>query len=103
MRKVKRWKRTYNKDKVRGTCYQGTIKSSTAELIKTFGDVVVTHSDKTRIEWCIEFEDKKIATIYDWKESVPVEDVVLFCVGGEDKVVVRRIEKILNFKRYKKM
>lgn len=65
-----------------GTCLQGSLRSSYHTLVRLFGEPNMGHDGKTRAEWILRFDDGTIATIYDWKEYKPVEDVTVWNVGG---------------------
>ena len=52
---------------------------------------------KVQAEWLVEFEDGKVATIYDWKQySTPYQEVRDWHIGGYDSEVVGRIQSILG-------
>jgi hypothetical protein len=50
-----------------GTSLQGYVKTTYSDLVAIFGEPE-RGGDKTTVEWCIDFEDGTVATIYDWKE-----------------------------------
>ena len=89
---------------VGGTSLQGTIAITYAELVDIFGQpsYIPEAGEKTQAEWWLLFTDGTIATIYDWKKyGTPVEDVVVWNIGGKDmdaeyqvKQVVREIREI---------
>jgi len=74
--------------KVGGTSLKGYITASRKELVETFGEPCLfepSTMEKVQIEWCLEFEDGTVATIYDWKQygHIPPEDeIVDWNVGG---------------------
>lgn len=58
------------------TCWTlSTIQATRTALCKAFGAPIDTSGagDKVNFEWNIQFEDGRVATIYDWKED-PVAD-----------------------------
>ena len=53
-----------------GSHLQGHIIVDFATLVNVFGDPSCNGDEyKVQKEWCLEFEDGVIATIYDWKEG----------------------------------
>lgn len=53
--------------------------------------------EKVQVEWAIQFDDGKVATIYDWKEyTTPAEMVTDWHIGGHDPEVGLRIKSILR-------
>lgn len=51
-------------------------------LVELFGPPCYTNGDKTQAEWVLRFPDGAVATVYDYKEAGPVEDVTCWHVGG---------------------
>lgn len=51
------------------TSLQGSVDATRDELVAVFGEPhpIESSDGKVTTEWIIEFEDKTIATIYDWK------------------------------------
>jgi hypothetical protein len=78
-------KRTTKTD---GTSLKGYITASRKELVEVFGEPCLfepSTMEKVQIEWCLEFGDGTVATIYDWKQygHIPPEDeIVDWNVGG---------------------
>lgn len=88
---------------VNGTCLQGRIETTLAELTKKFGPPHVekpNHFDKVGYEWMLEFSDGTIATIYDWKRytNKPLEPNEKFewNIGGYDQQAVKNIFQIMK-------
>ncbi len=87
-------KRTQN---VGGTSLRGYITASRKELIQVFGEPCLfqpSTSEKVQIEWCLEFSDGTVATIYDWKQygHIPDEDeIVDWNVGGFSSMAVHQV------------
>ena len=59
---------------------------------------VLVHIDgKVRAEWKLEGEInglRVVATIYDWKESKPLNDVIKWHIGGHDNKCISLIKQI---------
>jgi len=85
-------------DIVNGTCYQDCVNTSYFELVEFFGEPEIPMSGgKTQAEWVIEFEDGKVATIYDYKEyEKSVEFVTDWHIGGKDSTIVSRVKEIIE-------
>lgn len=68
-----------------GTSLQGYMMAGTKyeDLVATFGEPDEGADSKTMAEWVLLFEDKTLATIYDYKSSATrPEDVTRWHVGG---------------------
>jgi len=89
----------YDSHKASGSSYRGALNISYSQLVDVFGEPENGNGDKTQKEWTIEFEDGKIATIYDWKwcyDGVDYTEVPTWHIGGHDDVVVERITTIVK-------
>ena len=62
---------------------RGIIMVSYATLVTLLGEPEDGDGDGSRAEWYLEFEDGTFATIYDWRETRPIEEVACWHVGGE--------------------
>lgn len=80
-----------------GTGYQGTVKATYDALRHAFGDphMVGSPDGKTNAEWCWFFDEGVVATVYDYKESRPPQDVTIWHVGGTSPRAVGLIEERL--------
>jgi hypothetical protein len=72
---------------VNGTSLQGYVKAYYHELVERFGEPEYG-GDKTTVEWCLEFEDGTVATIYDWKEYDTPTGSYNWHIGGKSKEAV---------------
>lgn len=87
-------------DDVSGTYLQGKIRASYDELLAALGEASPGDGYKTQAEWAFKIfdtvEDRYIyATVYDWKQDVPPEEVTEWNVGGYCLDAVEAIETIL--------
>lgn len=73
-----------------GTCLQGYMPARYNDLVAVFGEPTDS-GDKTTAEWCLQFEDGTVATIYDWKEYSTPMGLYNWHVGGESKLAVTRV------------
>lgn len=79
------------------------MNTTYSKLFEKFGEPF-DDGYKTDAEWEIEFSDGKVATIYNWKngknyngsEGLDLDDITEWHIGGFDKSVVERIQKILS-------
>ena len=77
---------------IEGTGYVGEIDASYDELNAAFGAPFGPSGDgKVRAEWTLKFDDGTVATIYDYKHHLPVEQVRDWHVGGH---VARALGKV---------
>ena len=86
-------------DIANGTCYQGCVYTSYFELVEVFGepDLDGSGDGKVQAEWILEFEDGKVATIYDYKEyEKSAEFVTDWHIGGKDSTIVPRVKEIIK-------
>lgn len=89
---------------VEGTFGVGSITAEYKDLKRVFGKPLSGDGHKTDAEWEIEFEDGKIATIYNWKngktykgkKGTPKTKITDWSIGGYSKAVVERIENLLK-------
>jgi hypothetical protein len=70
-----------------GTSLQGKMSAYYHQLVEVFGEPD-GGGDKTTVEWCLEFEDGTIATIYDWKEYDTPTGRYDWHIGGKNKSAV---------------
>ena len=82
---------THNEDDLltsEGTCGQGQITATYAQLVSTFGEPLKDGFDdyKCDAEWVVQFEDGSVATIYNWKNGIN------YC-GSEQGIPTERIDK----------
>lgn len=66
-----------------GTSKVGDLCASFAQLVEKFGypQNVDSWDKKSRVEWVF-LDGDRVITIYDWKESCPVEEVEIWSIGG---------------------
>ncbi len=66
-----------------GACLEGIIKTTYGQLVEALGEPLEgTEDGKVRAQWILSFSGI-IATIYDYKNSEPLEEVSEWCVGGK--------------------
>jgi hypothetical protein len=74
-----------------GTSLQGYIRAYYHQLVEVFGEPDMLGGDKVTAEWCLEFEDGTVATIYDWKEYETPMGLHRWHIGGKDYNAVDRV------------
>jgi hypothetical protein len=77
-----------------GTSLQGYIRAYYHQLVEVFGEPdhgPNANMDKVTAEWCLEFEDGTVATIYDWKEYETPMGLHRWHIGGKDYNAVDRV------------
>jgi hypothetical protein len=83
-----------------GTSLQGYVEVSYDVLVDVFGEPNIHNSGdgKVKCSWVIDFGNRKIATIYDWKsyDRTNIEDIVDWHIGGFGMYAVDYIEKAIN-------
>lgn len=81
------------------------------DLVAAFGQPTEGDGYKVDAQWCIEFEDGKIATVYNYKTgknyvgkgglSTDLLSGSDWHIGGHDPIVVERVHKILRETQHK--
>jgi len=74
-----------------GTSLQGYIRAYYHQLVAVFGEPDLTNGDKVTAEWCLDFEDGTVATIYDWKEYETPMGLHRWHIGGKSQEAVDRV------------
>lgn len=74
------------------TSLQGYMEAYYHELVAVFGQPDDA-GDKTTAEWCLQFEDGTVATIYDWKEYETPMGLYRWHIGGRDHRAVAAVTK----------
>lgn len=89
---------THNDNFTGGTCLQGYIKTSYADLVACFGQETCDGDGgyKVQCEWDLVFEDGTVATIYDWKEDCKKEQVTDWHIGGTSNMAVARVQHAMS-------
>jgi hypothetical protein len=80
----------------------GYLTADFDKLVEILGEDYEEGGDgKTQANWDIYFEDGSHATIYDWMEYAPLEEVTEWHIGGLDSSVVPKVLKLLGVKGQK--
>ena len=80
---------------VNGTSLKGHIVTTYAELVEKFGEPN-KGSDKTTVEWRLDFEDGTVATIYDWKYGETPMHKTEWNIGGKNSDAVFRVYETMG-------
>jgi len=97
-------------ERTEGTSLQGCITTPFARLVELFGApyryTEANGDGKVRAEWHIRVyaaEDEEdgavfrgVATIYDWKQDLPVGSVTQWNIGGKDCRVAHYLSMLIN-------
>ena len=69
-----------------GTCLQGLVRCTYAQLIAALGSPHWRDGDKTQVEWIYKTSSGVVFTVYDWKEPAPLQtdQQYTFHIGGYD-------------------
>ena len=96
-----------------GTSLAGEIECSFYRILEVFGRPEDGDEYKIDAHWSIEWEDGKVATIYNWKNGlnynykiirgsdhygIQLTDIREWHIGGHDSEVVSRVEGMLGIK-----
>lgn len=82
-------------DKIDGSHFIDIVKTTYVKLLKTLGEPSEYESDKTNVEWDIEFEDGTVATIYDWKTHSIPKELYNWHIGGFNEDAAKRVKEII--------
>lgn len=91
----------YMSNKFNGTSLQGYVTCDYAKLVEVFGKPTYgpdDRGDKVTCEWCIEFEDGSVATIYDWKEYETPFGTYSWHIGGKNTRAAWNVQDLLEGK-----
>ena len=78
-----------------GTSLQGYVQAYYHQLVAVFGEPE-GGGDKTTVEWCLQFADGTVATIYDWKESETPMGLYRWHIGGRNDRAVGLVQQTFN-------
>ena len=96
---------THNDEEIdiNGSHRQGYIQADYERLLGLFGKPTDGDGYKVDWEWCIEFEDGEIATVYNWKSGpnfgyydVGPGQIKTWNVGGFNQRALANLEKVIN-------
>lgn len=82
-----------------GTSLRGEVKTTYDQLVSVFGLPLYgpnDNGDKVTCEWCLEFEDGTVATIYDWKTDSTPYDLYSWHIGGKNSKAVELVLQSLE-------
>ena len=77
-----------------GTFLQGTIEATYAELVHAFGLPERWDDPKVSTEWDL-LIDGTVATIHDWKDHAPAEQITTWSVGGHNRAALECVQAAL--------
>lgn len=86
------------------THLKGKVKITYADLIERIGEPTFSAKDgdelddKARAVWHFKSMEGDVATLYDYKETEPIEDVELWQIGGHDVWALQIMEDVLGIK-----
>jgi hypothetical protein len=80
---------------INGTCLQGYLNAEYSFLKERLGEPLKGH-DKCTAQWHIEFQNKEVATVYDWKTSQTPKEKYHWHVGGKNKKVLKEVANLLE-------
>ena len=92
--------------KMNGTSLQGYIYANYDLLRELFGDPIMNDGYKTDAEWCVEFDDGTIATIYNYKDGynyngsngLAIHHITNWHIGGKNQKASDYINELLTNK-----
>jgi hypothetical protein len=82
-----------------GTCLQGYVGTTYAELKKAFGKPTYgpnVEGDKTTCEWVILFNDTTPVCIYDWKVDETDFGYKDWNIGGNSKLAIAYVKEAIR-------
>jgi len=94
---------------INGTCLQGEVEATYAELCDLFGSHHDGDGYKVDAEWYVKFDDGTIATIYNWKNGknyegengLSLEQIDNWHVGGDSAKAETQVQIALDLHREK--
>jgi hypothetical protein len=81
-----------------GTSLKGFVLTTKRHLYDLFGQPTYYDlDDKVNLCWVILFDNNKVATIYDWKRSIPESDELYqWHIGGHSDEVVAAVLNLIS-------
>jgi hypothetical protein len=79
-----------------GTSLQGYVFTTYSYLRDILGEPNQDNCDKVTCYWDIEFSDRSVATIYDWKTNSTPLGSYHWHIGGKAPRSVEQVSKLLN-------
>lgn len=94
---------------INGTCLQGEVQATYAELCDLFGSHHDGDGYKVDAEWYVQFSDGTVATIYNWKNGknyegengLPLEQIDSWHIGGDSAKAETQVQIALDLHREK--
>ena len=94
---------------INGTCLQGEVQATYAELCDLFGSHHDGDGYKVDAEWYVQFGDGTVATIYNWKNGknyegengLPLEQIDSWHIGGDSASAEAQVQIALDLHREK--
>lgn len=103
--------KTHNETEINinGTCLQGEVEATYAELCDLFGSHHDGDGYKVDAEWYVQFSDGTVATIYNWKNGknyegengLPLEQIDSWHIGGDSAKAETMVQIALDLHREK--
>lgn len=101
--------KTHNETEINinGTCLQGEVEATYAELCDLFGSHHDGDGYKVDAEWYVQFSDGTVATIYNWKNGknyegengLPLEQIDSWHIGGNSAKAETQVQIALDLHR----
>jgi hypothetical protein len=85
--------RLHKAESISGTCLQGYVTITYAELVAALGEPHMTYGDKTTAEWAFQYGDA-VFTIYDYKEDRTPTGVYSWHLGGFDSSILPVVQAL---------
>ena len=84
--------------KTNSTSLKGFVTTTYDYLVEKLGEPIKGRSGdgKVTCEWCIEFPNDVVATIYDWKTTSTPMGSYDWHIGGRDKGAVDMVSRLLG-------
>lgn len=90
--------------RLNGTSLQGYIEISYKELVEKLGKPNDGDGYKVDAEWCVEFEDGTVATIYNYKDGrnyngssgTPKTKITDWHIGGNDDKAYKQVHALFE-------
>lgn len=87
-----------------GTCLQGEIDIGYAKLVRVFGEPDEGDAYKVDAQWCIQFDDGTVATVYNYKNGknynghagMRTDLITNWHIGGQGPEAVHLVKRALG-------
>jgi hypothetical protein len=77
--------------------FRGSVQTTYQRIVGKLGQPNPRSGNRMTVEWCLEFTDGTIATIYDWNEEATPQAIYNWHIGGNSLEAVEHVKDLLGY------